>query len=944
MHVMFAPKSLRERPPIVMSDLASPSMAARYLLSGAAVVFLTLLFGVWLLAIHVHLNIWWFESLGLGDVYGRIWSTQKVLFLLYGFLTYFFLTVIFAATRTLTYRPGPLESARAADLLLTLTVGAGAAIAAMLAGHAMASDWQLYLLAQHGQHFGIPDPIHGRDLGFYVFTMPWRETVSNFAVGVLFVGAVELGGLATVYSVTSPYQTQQNDIRRMVAIGSLFAAVLFGYLAWRNFFLNPYNLEQPGTAFGGGATFAHSALWWYPIVGTVEIMTALVLLVNTVLRRIGLLWIAALPIIVGIMASAGQGIFQRFVVAPNELSAEYRYLGYTLHFTRHAYGMDNWQVREYTPRTLTATDIAGNRATVNDARIADAGAFTQVMQQRQENRTYYTFNTADIDRYLVNGSVRQVLLAARELGFWKLPAQAQTWVNEHIKFTHGYGLTMSPANTVTPDGQPVLWVQNVPVQETIHGLPGVRQPRIYFGEFTNSWILTNTTTSEFDSSTADRDTSYRYQGPDGVPVGSGTKRLSIAWAIEGGIPFLDKLNISSYIRPSTRILLYRNIFDRVTNIAPWLELGGDPYLVLRSDGSLVWMLDGMTHSDHYPYSDPTDGDNYRRNSVKIALDAYTGRPTFYAFDPSDPVLQAWMKTFPGLVHPLSEMPADLRAHIKYPDDYLNWQARAYQRYHVTDITSYYNGDNEWDIESSSAYNWNDGATETNTLDPIWSVARLFGKKHDSFVSILPFSVRGKATMAGYLAADNNTYRVTALDMPRGAQTMGATQFESLYNQAPAISSTLTLLDQHGSQVVPGQILILPVGKALLYIKPLYLRSSSDQSLPQLTRVVVGTQNSVNWGYTLQNALNNLLTQGDISAVSQSTTSGAPTAPPAAATPVPAGVPAAGQYAKLSDAQLISLANSYYQAAQRTPSLTAKDRDLKQVGVILQELSARHPKE
>ena len=206
-----------------------------------------------------------------------------------------------------------------------------------------------------------------------------------------------------------------------------------------------------------------------------------------------------------------------------------------------------------------------------------------------------------------------------------------------------------------------------------------------------------------------------------------------------------------------------------------------------------------------------------------------------------------------MMHPLREMPADIRAHIKYPDDYLSWQANAYQRYHVTDITSYYNGDNEWDIETSTSYDWQADQASNDQLSPIWTVARLFGEAHDSFYSILPFSVRGKAPMSGYLAADNNTYRVKALDMPRGAQTMGATQFESLYNQAPAISSSLTLLDQRGSQVIPGQLLILPVGKALLYIKPLYLRSASSQTLPQLIRVVVGTQNSVNWGYSLQNA-------------------------------------------------------------------------------------------
>jgi uncharacterized membrane protein (UPF0182 family) len=577
-------------------------------------------------------------------------------------------------------------------------------------------------------------------------------------------------------------------------------------------------------------------------------------------------------------------------------------------------------------------DVSQDRATVQDARITDTDATTQVLQQRQENRTYYTFNTAKIDRYQVNGHVRQVTLAARELGFWKLPAQAQTWVNEHLKFTHGYGLTMAPANTVTRDGQPVLWIENVPVQETISGLPPVRQPRIYFGEYTNSWSLVDATTPEFDSSTADHDTSYRYAGPDGVTLGSGTKRLSISWALEGGFPFFNKLQISSYITPATRILLHRNIFDRIQTIAPWLELNSDPYIVLRPNGTLVWMMDGLTHSDHYPYSDPTFGDNYRRNSVKIVVDAYTGRASFYAFDSRDPILRAWEQIFPGLVQPFSHMPADLRAHIKYPSDYLTWQATAYQRYHVTDINSYYNGDNQWDIESNSQ----------GPLTPIWTEARLFGERQDGFFSILPFSVRGKAPMAGYLAANNNTYQVTALDMPRGAQTLGASQFESLWNQAPTISSTLTLLDQHGSQVQPGQLLILPVGKALLYIEPLYLRSSNSQALPQLIRIVVGTQNAVNWGDRLPAAINSLLTQGDISNVSQSANPGTPSSPVSPATPAPViANPASNQYANLSDAKLLALANSYFLAAQQTPSLSEKDKDLRQVGAILQVLQARH---
>lgn len=929
---------LHRRTPIITSDVFSGGATARFLIAAFLTLLLIALLRAVALAVHVHINTWWFESIGLGNVYGRMWSTQEFLFLLYGVLSFVYLAAIFFVTRALTNRPGPSEQARAVDRLITWTAGALAMFIAVVAGHAIAAQWQSYLLAGHVQSFGISDPIHHRDLGFYVFTMPWRETLAAFVATMLVLGALEIGGLATVYTMVSPFQTERSDVQRIVVIGSLFAAALFGYLAWRNFFLNPYNLDRPGTAFGGGATFVHSALWWYPIVGVIQALAAIVLLINTVVRRIGLTAVAIVPIAVSIVAGAGQGIFQRFVVSPNELSAEYKYLGYTINFTRSAYGMNHWKAREYTPHALTAADVSRDSATIADARIADLGAFTQVMQQRQENRTYYTFNLADIDRYALPGSLRQVLLAAREMAFFQLPGQAQTWVNQHIKFTHGYGLTMAPANTVTPDGQPVLWIQNIPVQETQSGLPPVTQPRIYFGEYTSGWVVVNATTPEFDSSQADQDTSYRYSGPDGVPVGDGLKRLSLAWALEGGFPFFDKLNISGYIKPSTRIMLHRTILDRVHTIAPWLKFDSDPYLVLRKDGHLVWMIDGMTSSDHYPYSDPTEGDNYRRNSVKIVVDAYTGKATFYAFDPSDPILRAWSAIFPGLMHPFSSMPSDLRAHIKYPDSYLTWQALAFRRYHVTDITSYYNGDNQWDIESSSSYNWADDQTETNTLAPVWTTARLFGQKSDSFFSILPFSVRGKATMAGYLAADNNTYDVTALDMPRGAQTTGATQFESLYQQAPTISSTLTLLDQSGSRVVPGQLLILPVSKALLYIKPLYLRSNGEHSLPQLIRVVVGTQNEINWGYTLQDALHNLETQGDISSVS------APQPGQPGVTPSPTAGPVLtnGKYANLSDARLIALADQYYAEAQSTPSLTQKDQDLKQVGIILRILQSRHP--
>jgi uncharacterized membrane protein (UPF0182 family) len=924
--------------PVDLPGLDGFRAAAYYLLAGLVPVVITAIFGGVHLAASVNENIWWFQSIGLGDVYGRIWSTERNLYLVAGCTSYLFFTLIFFGTRALTYRPGPDRAARSLNSTLVLVAGFLVAVVALIVAHAFAGEWQQYLLASHSQSFGITDPVHHRDTGFYVFTLPWRETLSTFVFVLVVLGALELGGLAALYTLSSPFQTAQEDRRRLVAIGSLFAAIVFAYLAWRNFYLNPFYLNQSGTVYGGGATFIHATLWWIPIVGRVELLTAAVLLVNVFLRRVGLTWIALLPIVVGISSSAGQGIFQHFVVSPNELSAEFTYLGYTLHNTRHAYGIDGWQVREYTPHVLTAADIGRNAATVADARIADSGAVTQVIQQRQENRTYYSFNTADLDRYPIDGRSRQVLLAARELSFGNLQLQARTWVNEHIKYTHGYGLTMAPANTVTSDGQPVLWIQNVPVQETQPGLPAVRQPRIYFGENTASWILTGATTPEFDSSSADRDTSYYYKGPDGVALGSGLRRLTLSWLEEGGFPFFNRLNISSYIRPTTRILLHREIFDRVQTIAPWLTIDSDPYLVLRTNGSLAWMMDGLTSTSWYPYSDPTDGANYQRNSVKIVLDAYTGRPTFYAFDAADPILRAWSAAFPGLIHPLSTMPSDLRAHIKYPDDYLDWQAAGYQRYHVTDITSYYNGDNEWDIESSTAYNWNDDAIETSTLQPIWTVARLFGEPRDSFFSLLPFSVRGKAPMAGYLAADNNTYRVTALDMPRGAQTTGVTQFQSLFNQAPAISSTLTLLDQHGSQVVPGQMLILPVGKALLYIEPLYLRSASAQSLPQLVKVVVGTQNEVNWGSTLPVAINNLLTQGDISNVSPAANQPGNAPSP---TPVPTALPATGKYAKLSDQQLISLANQYYQAAQATPSLTEKDRDLRQLGQILAVLRGRH---
>jgi len=918
----------------------SPGMFLRYLAASALTCIVVLVIATPMLAAHVHVNIWWFESLQLGPVYGRIWSTQKYLFLLFGALTYLLLTLVFIGTRALTYQPGREPSARSIDAGLTALTGVAVALVAILVGHIMADQWQTYLLATHRQSFGTVDPIHHQDLGFYVFTMPWRQTLGVFAAAILFLSALELGALAAIYTITSPYETQERDIRRIVAIGCLFASALFGYLAWRNFYLNPYDLTRPGTAFGGGATFAHASLWWFPIVGWVELLAAVALLANVYLARIRLAWIALIPIVMAIIAGAGQGIFQRFVVAPNELNAEYRYLGYTLASTRHAYGIDQWSSRAYTPHPLTAADVVGNRATVNDARIADVGAFTQVMRQRQEIRTYYTFNNADIDRYTVAGQTRQVLLAARETEFDKLPAQAQGWVNEHLKFTHGFGLTMAPANTVTRGGQPVLWVQNVPVQETVSGLPAVREPRIYFGEYTDSWIVTNATTPEFDSSTVNSDTTYRYRGPDGVPAGSGLKRLTLSWVLEGGIPFVNRLNISNYIRPSSRVLFHRNIYDRIQTIAPWLVLESNPYPVLRSNGSLVWMLDGMTHTDHYPYSDPTFGDNYRRNSIKIVLDAYTGRPTFYAFDAHDPILRAWSAVFPGLIHPFSEMPRDLVAHIKYPSDYLSWQAAAYQRYHVTDITSYYNGDNQWEIEKSMTYNWDNEDIETNQLQPIWTVARLFGDKRDSFFSILPFSVRGKSIMAGYLAADNNTYHVTALNMPRGSQTTGALQFENLYNQAPIISQTLTLLDQRGSQVVPGEILILPVGKALLYIKPLYLRSASSSSLPQLIRVVAGTQNAVNWDLTLGRALHDLLTQGDISNAPTGSLPGGTSIPSPTPAPVAPSPPSA-KYAKLSDTQLIRLANSYYQAALQTPSLTEKDRDLREVGRILAVLQSRH---
>lgn len=788
--------------------------------------------------------------------------------------------------------------------------------------------WSEFLLARNSLPWGQADPLLGIDLGFYVFELPFYWFLYHLALITLLGCAVS----ATFYylleggvGVTPSGPALAPAVRtHLLVLGTL----LFVLLAYRAR-LAMYGLlySDRGVVYGAAYTDVHASLPVFWILLVLCLVTAAAFLLAAAQGNLR-------PAVGGIIALAVVGllggkvypeIVQRFIVTPNEIEKEQPYIARAIEFTRRAYDLDRFQVHEFSAvEDLTLNDMRANEATIRNVRLWDHKPLLTTFAQLQEIRTYYDFERVDNDRYWINGDYRQVSLSPRELSSASLPSR--TWINEHLTYTHGYGLCQSPVNESTGEGLPELFIKDIPPVST--GSTSITRPEIYYGELTNEYCFVRTKAQEFDYPSGDQNVYTRYEGKGGVPVRSFWRRL--LFALRFGEP---KIVLSTDILPESRLMIYRRILERAGRLTPFLHYDPDPYMVIADNGSLFWILDGYTSSEQYPYSEPTPRlGNYIRNSVKATVNAYDGRVHFYISDPTDQLIQVYARLFPGIFEPLEAMPKDLRAHIRYPEDFFSIQASKYAKFHMTDPRVFYNQEDLWRVAQSAVK----GAAAPMT--PYYTIMKLAGVgEAEEFILMVPFTPARKDNMIAWMAArcDPPNYgKVLVFTFPKQKLIYGPQQIESRIDQDTGISQQLTLWGQGGSQVIRGTLLVIPVLNSVLYVEPLYLAAEAGGGLPQLKRVLVAYSDHVVMEPTLEGALSRIFGGSTSSGAARASATRAAGAPEAAAGPA---TPAADFN------QLVREANQHYERAQeflRQGDWAGYGRETKQLGKVLSRLAAQ----
>jgi uncharacterized membrane protein (UPF0182 family) len=712
----------------------------------------------------------------------------------------------------------------------TLVLGA-AALIALLFGLGQATNWETYLLWLYGGRFGVTEPFFGRDASFYVFALPAYRAIVNAALATVvlagLVGAAVFW-LRGAIDFRRPSEPLPPEAMRFVSLvlGVFFAVKGIDYWLGRYEFL----LEPYGAVFGPGYTVSHVRLPLQWLLCAAAFTAAALAAANYRIRQ----WqlpVTAVVLVFGTSLVGGvlPDVYQRLRVRPDELRLEHPYLQNNIDLTRRAYGLDKIRPQPFPAATrLDAAAIDRNRATFENVRLWDPGPLLDTYRQLQVIRLYYDFYDTDVDRYDLPGGRRQVMLAAREIVPSLLPANARTWVNQRLQFTHGFGAVMSPVTEFEGEGLPVFFLKDIPPTSPV-GLR-IDQPRIYFGERSNDYVLVGGAAEEFDYPKGDENVTNRYAGKGGVPIGSWLRRLVFAWS------FRDlNLLISGNLRPESRILFRRSIVQRLSRLAPFLRLDRDPYLVV-SRGRLYWVQDAYTTSATFPYSEPVPnlGFNYIRNSVKVVTDAYDGTVDFYAVDESDPVLAAYARIFPGLFRPFADMPEDLRRHVRYPEDLFLIQAEMYRTYHMTNPDVFYNKEDLWNFPTETA-----GGTRS-AVEPYYIIMKLPGGEREEFLLMQPMTPANRNNMVAWLAArcDSPNYgEMIEYAFPKERLIYGPQQIEARIDQDTVISQQLSLWNQMGSKVIRGNLLVIPVEDSIVYVEPLYLRSEQGQ-IPEMKRVIV----------------------------------------------------------------------------------------------------------
>jgi len=894
----------------------------------------------------------WFGELGYREVFFKKLFTQIKFFipsLVISFiLFYVFMKSINAHS---VKRTGVILSAHENKMRNRIFIIISALISLVLSIAFVSQVWYDFLIFINRTAFDLKDPIFGYDIGFYIFTLPFLNKLYGFLLGIVVLFAI-ITFVFNAILLVFPKQQQASDwegfnVRRMGFVSykeilsaawrqlSVLGGIFFLLLAF-GFYLRKFDLlySTRGLTFGAGYTDIYVSLPFYYVYIGISIITAISFIVSYRGKKLklavfGPLLLVAAIILSGVTSTA----VQSFIVTPNESTKEERFIQYNIDYTNYAYGLDKVEVKEFSAaQNLTREDIDENKVTIDNIPVNDYKPAKDIYNQIQGLKSYYQFNDIDIDRYYINGVYRQVFISARELQSDNIPKQegsnAVSWINRHLNYTHGYGVALSPVNEVNPSGQPKLFIRDMPVISEID--IEVERPQIYFGELTKDYVIVNTREKEFDYPGSGGDVETTYEGTAGIRL-TLPNRLMLALT-QGKINFILSQDITS----ESRILLNREIIGRARKIAPFLAYDEDPYIVI-SDGKLYWIIDAYTLSDRYPYSQSIDKNtstNYIRNSVKVIIDAYNGTTDFYISDPDDPIINTYAKIFKTLFKPLDSMPENLRTHLRYPQTLFDIQTEIYSKYHIKDAKEFYNKSDVWDI-ATQIYGVAGTTTETMEVESSYLIMKLPDSDKEEFILMVPYTPQGKNNMIAWFAVKNdgeNYGQLKLYNFPSGKIVEGPMQIEGIISQDVAIGNAINLLQSGGnSQVVRGNMLIIPIEDSILYVEPIYLRASNASALPELKKVIVYYKNQVVMEDSLEKSLARIFPPEEDKTQEPS---GTPQAPETQQPPIE------GEIGDSSLVQLIRRANDVFnqaQEAQRAGNWALYGEKINELQTILQRL-------
>ncbi len=863
-------------------------------------------------------DLLWFKELGYISVFLKKLVTQVQigvpLFVILFIVSFFYLKLI----KRGYYKKVQSTEVVNEKSLGRITLGIAGIFSFLITLLVASQLWFEVLKFTNSTGFGIADPIYNLDISFYIFKLAFIQQLNQIVLGIV-IGYIaitviyylillsvrtpqifeeapgpetyeepgaynsefsgqgfggnggafgNMGGAFGEFAknfagwqgspqshrpVSSKKQFDEDNFKQLVNIASkqlIVLGVIFFLMVGVNFFLKQYDLlySHTGVLYGAGYTDINITLWVYRILMALSVVSAVTFVIGIAGRKFKtVLTVPVIMIVIGMLGSGAAYVVQNWVVSPDEINKESQYLERNIKYTRYAYGLDDVNVKSFSAsNNLTFNDIQNNQETISNIRINDYIPVETFYNQTQSIRQYYTFNDVDVDRYMINGEYTQTFLSTREIDESKIRSE---WLNQHLKYTHGYGITLSRVDKVTPSGQPDVLIDSIPPVSRVAEIT-ITRPEIYFGESTKNYILVGTDEEEFDYPHGDSNTYTTYEGEAGIKLNL-LNRLMFAVREQSA-----KLLVSTNINSESKIIIYRNIMERVQKIMPQLIYEDDPYMV-TVDGKLFWIIDAYTVSSYYPYSEPYDSTksrvNYIRNSVKVVVDAYNGIVNFYLVDGEDPIANTFKEIYPALFKDFSQMPEGLQKHIRYPDTLFGIQANVYKRYHMSDVKVFYQGEDLWDV-SKEIY----GTTEVE-MRPSYYIFKLPGEEKAEFLSSIPFTPKDKKNMIGLLVARNDGEHYGELvlyQLPKSRLIYGPMQIEAMIDQNTEISKEFSLWNSSGSTYSRGNMFVIPIEESLLYVEPVYLEATNS-SIPEVKRVIVAYGESIAYKPTLGEALESL---------------------------------------------------------------------------------------